>query len=65
FSVQRHISRSTPTSRCKRMRVYSIMRSETEIESTVRFYPDRGHGKKTVAVNLELMKRAYWNATRQ
>ncbi|KAF9317530.1 hypothetical protein BG003_000675 [Podila horticola] len=65
FSVQRHISRSTPNSRCKRMRVYSIMRSETEIENTVRFYPDRGHGKKTVPVNLEHMKRSYWNAARQ
>jgi len=29
------------------------MRSEIEIESTVRFFPKRPHGKKTVAIDLE------------
>lgn len=63
FSVQRHINRSQVTSRCRRMRVYSIMNSETEIDVTVRFYPRRPHGKKTVRVNLEHMKHLYWNAS--
>ncbi|KAF8948027.1 hypothetical protein BGZ47_006890 [Haplosporangium gracile] len=47
FSVQRHILRSGETSRCRKMRVYSIMKSETEIENTVKFFPTRPHGKKT------------------
>ncbi|KAF9200845.1 hypothetical protein BGZ59_003065, partial [Podila verticillata] len=63
FSVQRHINRSQVTSRCRRMRVYSIMNSETEIDVTVRFYPRRPHGKKTMRVNLEHMKHLYWNAS--
>ncbi|KAG0049685.1 hypothetical protein BGZ83_005489 [Gryganskiella cystojenkinii] len=52
FSVQRHILRSQPMSLCRRMRVYSIMRSETEVETTVRFYPKRPHGKKTAVIEL-------------
>ena len=52
FSVQRHILRSQPSSLCRRMRVYSIMRSEIEVETTVRFYPKRPHGKKTVVIDL-------------
>ncbi|KAG0053908.1 hypothetical protein BGZ83_000221 [Gryganskiella cystojenkinii] len=59
FSVQRHILRSPESSRCRRMRVYSIMSSETEIETTVRFYPGRAHGKKTVRVDLNKMKEKY------
>ncbi|KAG0378449.1 hypothetical protein BGX24_003807 [Mortierella sp. AD032] len=59
FSVQRHIVRSPPNSRCSRLRVYSIMLSETEIETSVRFYPKRPHGKKTVEVNLELARTRY------
>ncbi|KAG0348062.1 hypothetical protein BG004_006196 [Podila humilis] len=39
------------------MRVYSIMGSETEVECTVRFYPKRPHGKKTVVVDLEAFQR--------
>ncbi|KAF9428287.1 hypothetical protein BGZ94_002875 [Podila epigama] len=61
FSVQRHIIRSQATSRCRRMRVYSIMRSASEIENTLRFYPRRPHGKKTEVVSLEEMKMLYWN----
>ncbi|KAG0208873.1 hypothetical protein BGX28_000272 [Mortierella sp. GBA30] len=61
FSVQRHIMRSPVTSRCRRMRIYSIMRSATEIENTVRFYPQKGHGKKTkTVVNLEELKKKYF-----
>jgi hypothetical protein len=41
------------------MRVYSIMLSETEVKDTVRFYPARPHGKKTIAVDLEKMKKKY------
>ncbi|KAG0265408.1 hypothetical protein BG011_004793 [Mortierella polycephala] len=59
FSVQRHIQRSPEGSLCKRMRVYSIMKSETEIENTVRFYPDRPHGKKTVKVDLARKRAKY------
>ncbi|KAF9139430.1 hypothetical protein BG015_002028 [Linnemannia schmuckeri] len=59
FSVQRHILRSSETSRCRKMRVYSIMKSETEIENTVKFFPTRPHGKKTVTVDLERMKAKY------
>ncbi|KAG0290761.1 hypothetical protein BGZ96_005801 [Linnemannia gamsii] len=59
FSVQRHILRSPEPSRCHRMRVYSTMLSETEIKSTVRFYPTRPHGKKTITVDLEKMKKKY------
>ncbi|KAF9984846.1 hypothetical protein BGZ65_012442 [Modicella reniformis] len=59
FSVQRHIRRSQPTSRCRRMRVYSMMRSKTEIETTVRFYPKRAHGKKTVAIDLTYARVKY------
>ncbi|KAF9915966.1 hypothetical protein BX616_004944 [Lobosporangium transversale] len=61
FSVQRHILRSPPGSKCKEMRIYSIMKSETEVESTVRFFPTRPHGKKTVRVNLEKMRSKYLN----
>ncbi|KAF9112242.1 hypothetical protein BGX27_003751 [Mortierella sp. AM989] len=43
FSVQRHILNSKPTSRCHQMRVYSVMCSEMEVETTVRFYPKRAH----------------------
>ncbi|KAF9905437.1 hypothetical protein EC991_001665 [Linnemannia zychae] len=59
FSVQRHILRSAPTSRCRKMRIYSIMKAEDEIETTVKFFPTRGHGKKTVKVDLERMKAKY------
>ncbi|KAF9923729.1 hypothetical protein FBU30_006210 [Linnemannia zychae] len=59
FSVQRHIVRSPPNSRCRRLRVYSIMMSETEIETSVRFYPKRAHGKKTVVTNLEYARAKY------
>ncbi|KAF9127332.1 hypothetical protein BGW39_005952 [Mortierella sp. 14UC] len=59
FSVQRHILRSAPTSRCHKMRIYSIMKAEDEIETTVKFFPTRGHGKKTVKVDLERMKAKY------
>ncbi|KAG0261333.1 hypothetical protein BG011_001107 [Mortierella polycephala] len=52
FSVQRHILRAEKTSHCYRMRVYSIMRSKTEVENTVRFYPKGPHGKKTVQIDL-------------
>ncbi|KAG0281682.1 hypothetical protein BGZ95_000535 [Linnemannia exigua] len=62
FSVQRHIVRSPPNSRCSRLRVYSIMLSETEIETSVRFYPKRPHGKKTVEVNLEHARIRYLGA---
>ncbi|KAF9910269.1 hypothetical protein EC991_006998 [Linnemannia zychae] len=59
FSVQRHITRSPPTSQCHRLRVYSIMMSETEIETSVRFYPKRAHGKKTVEIDLEYARARY------
>ncbi|KAF9108820.1 hypothetical protein BGX29_005731 [Mortierella sp. GBA35] len=59
FSVQRHIVRSQPTSRCRRLRVYSIMMSETEIETSVRFYPKRPHGKKTVVIDLAYARARY------
>ncbi|KAF9135444.1 hypothetical protein BGW39_002911 [Mortierella sp. 14UC] len=59
FSVQRHITRAPPTSRCHRLRVYSIMMSETEIETSVRFYPKRAHGKKTVEIDLEYARARY------
>ncbi|KAF9146037.1 hypothetical protein BGX30_005133 [Mortierella sp. GBA39] len=59
FSVQRHILRSAETSRCRKMRTYSVMRSETEIDSTVKFCPTRPHGKKTVPVDLAKMKAKY------
>ncbi|KAG0303907.1 hypothetical protein BGZ98_006149 [Dissophora globulifera] len=52
YSVQRHIQRSQPNSLCRRMRVYSVMKSEIEVEATVRFYPKRPHGKKTIPVDL-------------
>ncbi|GJJ69442.1 hypothetical protein EMPS_01788 [Entomortierella parvispora] len=52
FSVQRHILRSRPSSLCRQLRVYSIMRSDIEIESTVRFFPKRPHGKKTVEIDI-------------
>ncbi|KAF9356941.1 hypothetical protein BGX34_009684 [Mortierella sp. NVP85] len=61
LTLHRHILRSPETSRCRRMRIYSIMKSESEIESTVRFYPTRPHGKKTVKVDLEKMKQKYFN----
>ncbi|KAG0244723.1 hypothetical protein BGX31_008612 [Mortierella sp. GBA43] len=61
YSVQRHILRSPEPSRCRKMRIYSIMKSEIDIESTVRFYPNRPHGKKTVKVDLEKMKFKYFN----
>ncbi|KAF9312364.1 hypothetical protein BG003_006339 [Podila horticola] len=57
FSVQRHILRAPATSACRKMRVYSVMRSETQVECTVRFYPKRPHGKKTVVVDLEAFRR--------
>ncbi|KAG0085936.1 hypothetical protein BGZ93_010696 [Podila epicladia] len=57
FSVQRHIQRAPTTSACRKMRVYSVMRSETQVECTVRFYPKRPHGKKTVIVDLEAFRR--------
>ncbi|KAF9547459.1 hypothetical protein EC957_008469 [Mortierella hygrophila] len=66
FSVQRHILRSAESSRCRKMRTYSIMRSETEIDSTVKFCPTRPHGKKTVPVDLAKMKAKYiegWQRT--
>ncbi|KAG9065607.1 hypothetical protein KI688_001896 [Linnemannia hyalina] len=66
FSVQRHILRSAETSRCRKMRTYSIMRSENEIDSTVKFCPRRPHGKKTVPVDLAKMKAKYiegWQGT--
>ncbi|KAK3808155.1 MAG: hypothetical protein JOS17DRAFT_780648 [Linnemannia elongata] len=66
FSVQRHILRSAESSRCRKMRTYSIMRSETEIDNTVKFCPTRPHGKKTVPVNLAKMKAKYiegWKGT--
>ncbi|KAI8596295.1 hypothetical protein EDD21DRAFT_408487 [Dissophora ornata] len=63
FSVQRHIKRAQPGSRCCRMRVYSIMKSETEVETTLRFYPERPHGKKTEAVNLAWVKAKYLSAS--
>ncbi|KAK3809866.1 MAG: hypothetical protein JOS17DRAFT_822061 [Linnemannia elongata] len=59
FSVQRHIVRSKPNSRCRRLRVYSIMMSETEIETSVRFYPKRAHGKKTVEIDLKYARTRY------
>ncbi|KAF9196143.1 hypothetical protein BGZ50_001839 [Haplosporangium sp. Z 11] len=67
FSVQRHILRSPEGSLCKRMRVYSIMKSETEIENTVRFYPDRPHGKKTVKITYDRVRgmgqNIIWNGS--
>ncbi|KAI9231770.1 MAG: hypothetical protein BYD32DRAFT_429999 [Podila humilis] len=57
FSVQRHILRAPATSACRKMRVYSVMRSEAQVECTVRFYPKRPHGKKTVVVGLEAFRR--------
>ncbi|KAF9984376.1 hypothetical protein BGZ75_004065 [Mortierella antarctica] len=57
FSVQRHIMRSPLTTLCRRMRVYSIMRSATDVETTVRFYPKRGHGKKTKIVDLGIKEK--------
>ncbi|CAO3564696.1 unnamed protein product [Mortierella alpina] len=59
FSVQRHIMRSPLTTLCRRMRVYSIMRSATDVEATVRFYPKRGHGKKTKIIDLDMVKEKY------
>ncbi|KAG0285485.1 hypothetical protein BGZ96_010271 [Linnemannia gamsii] len=59
FSVQRHIVRSPRNSACRRLRVYSIMMSETEIETSVRFYPNRAHGKKTVEINLDYARAHY------
>ncbi|KAF9958550.1 hypothetical protein BGZ70_009161 [Mortierella alpina] len=59
FSVQRHIMRSPVTTLCRRMRVYSIMRSATDVEATVRFYPKRGHGKKTKIIDLDMVKEKY------
>ncbi|KAF8945933.1 hypothetical protein BGZ47_001705 [Haplosporangium gracile] len=59
FSVQRHIVRSQLNSRCRRLRVYSIMMSETEIETSVRFYPKRAHGKKTVEIDLNYARARY------
>ncbi|KAF9213506.1 hypothetical protein BGZ59_005268 [Podila verticillata] len=56
FSVQRHILRAPATSACRKMRVYSVMRSEAQVECTVRFYPKRPHGKKTVVVGLEAFR---------
>ncbi|KAF9115511.1 hypothetical protein BGX27_007526 [Mortierella sp. AM989] len=61
YAVQRHIRRAADILPCRRMSVYSIMKSQTEVESTVRFYPGRGHGKKTVQVNLEEMRAIYLN----
>ncbi|KAF9427864.1 hypothetical protein BGZ94_003985 [Podila epigama] len=57
FSVQRHILRAPLTSPCRKMRVYSVMRSEHEVECTVRFYPKRPHGRKTVLVDLEAFRQ--------
>ncbi|KAF9576836.1 hypothetical protein EC968_003343 [Mortierella alpina] len=59
FSVQRHIMRSPDSTLCKKMRVYSIMRSATDVETTVRFYPTRGHGKKTKVVDLAMMRKKF------
>ncbi|KAF9546502.1 hypothetical protein EC957_009716 [Mortierella hygrophila] len=59
FSVQRHIVRSQPNSQCYRLRVYSIMMSETEIDTSVRFYPKRAHGKKTVEIDLMYARARY------
>ena len=42
------------------------MRSETEIDNTVKFCPTRPHGKKTVPVDLAKMKAKYiegWQGT--
>ncbi|KAK3813173.1 MAG: hypothetical protein J3Q66DRAFT_412575 [Benniella sp.] len=61
YSVQRHIRRSQVGSRCRRMRVYSVMRSRTEVETTVRFYPKRPHGKKTVAINLDEARAQFFS----
>lgn len=61
YSVQRHIRRSQPTSRCRRMRVYSVMRSRTEIETTLRFHPKRAHGKKTVPIDLDYARAKYFS----
>ncbi|KAG0211123.1 hypothetical protein BGX33_004511 [Mortierella sp. NVP41] len=65
FSVQRHITRSNPRSRCHQMRVYSIMKSPTEIETTVRFFPRRPHGKKTIKVDLEKKRAKYFGVGNQ
>ncbi|KAG0364183.1 hypothetical protein BGZ54_007775 [Gamsiella multidivaricata] len=62
FSAQRHITRADPSSRCFRMRIYSLMSSENEIEVTVRFYPTRPHGKKTIQVDLEKMRAKYFHS---
>ncbi|KAF9290717.1 hypothetical protein BGZ68_006250 [Mortierella alpina] len=59
FSVQRHIMRSPDNALCRRMRVYSIMRSAIDIDTTVRFYPKRGHGKKTKIVDLGMIREKY------
>ncbi|KAG0006828.1 hypothetical protein BGZ80_005123 [Entomortierella chlamydospora] len=59
YAVQRHITRSADTMPCRRMSVYSFMKSKTEVDITVRFNRDRPHGKKTVQVNLEEMKAMY------
>ena len=45
------------------MRVYSVMKSEAEVETTVRFYPERPHGKKTEVVNLSWAKAKYLGAS--
>ncbi|KAF9431353.1 hypothetical protein BGZ76_000422 [Entomortierella beljakovae] len=60
YAVQRHILRSDESMRCRSMSVYSFMKSKTEIETTVKFYPGRAHGKKTVIVNLDDMKSIYF-----
>ncbi|KAG0237004.1 hypothetical protein BGW41_000296 [Actinomortierella wolfii] len=59
YSVQRHINRSKPGSLCRLMRVYSFMKSATEPKKTVRFYPKRAHGKKTVVVDLSLIRTKF------
>ncbi|KAF9175710.1 hypothetical protein BGX21_000563 [Mortierella sp. AD011] len=59
YAVQRHITRSADTMPCRRMSVYSFMKSKTEIDITVKFNRDRPHGKKTVQVNLEEMRAMY------
>ncbi|KAF9962793.1 hypothetical protein BGZ70_007887 [Mortierella alpina] len=59
YSAQRHIMRSPDTSPCKRLRSYNIMCSATCIDFTVRFYPRRPHGKKTVRIELAYARGKY------
>ncbi|KAG0006728.1 hypothetical protein BGZ65_004580 [Modicella reniformis] len=63
--LRRHILRSPENSKCREWRIYSIMKSETERDYTVRFYPNRPHGKKTVKKDLETLMRKYGNPSNQ